>query len=118
MGPFSSVVDILKLGLSGLVFLLAYLGYRLLSREQAKDKPNKSTFRNIIVFNVFAFLSALLVGVLSLIQVWASRDPVAAACRDSFSRLKTTSTLGGVTTDDLRAAIQTHEGSCQGLLDR
>ena len=41
------IIEILKIGLSGLVFLLAFLAYRLLAREQSRDEPNSKMLRNV-----------------------------------------------------------------------
>ena len=57
-----SIVEILKVGLPGLVFLLSWLSYRLLNKEQDKEKPNISilkAIRNFMHVNiVLAVLTA------------------------------------------------------------
>ena len=56
------IVEILRLGLPGLVFLLAMFSYRLLSKEQHKPTPNASILKSIKQFmyvNIFlAILTA------------------------------------------------------------
>lgn len=50
-----NIVEILKLGLPGLVFLLSTLSYRLLSKEQEKKHPAPdmlSSIRNFMYINV------------------------------------------------------------------
>ena len=44
------VLKILQTGLPGLVFLLSVLSFRLLSQEQAKDKPNDKVLTSICRF--------------------------------------------------------------------
>lgn len=57
-----NIVDILKIGLPGLVFLLAMLSYRLLSREQDKPKPDPDilgSIRNFMFINVISAMVTL-----------------------------------------------------------
>lgn len=55
------VVDILRVGLSGLCFLLAVLSYRLIGREQSRSgQPRSSILRAIYVFMCSNILSAAL----------------------------------------------------------
>lgn len=58
-----NIVDILKIGLPGLVFLLAMLSYRLLSKEQEKPKPDPgilSAIRNFMCINVISAVVTLI----------------------------------------------------------
>ncbi len=51
-----NILEILKLGLPGLVFLLSVLSFRLLSKEQGKARPSPSILKSIKSFmyiNVF-----------------------------------------------------------------
>jgi len=41
------IIEILKLGLPGLVFLLAAFSYKLLAKEQEKDKPSLDVLKSI-----------------------------------------------------------------------
>jgi hypothetical protein len=57
-----NVVEILKVGLPGLVFLLSFLSYRLLSKEQNKAKPDGLMLRSIkfyMYINIAFALSTL-----------------------------------------------------------
>ncbi len=50
-----NIVEILKLGLPGLVFLLSILSFKLLSKEQGKVRPSPSilkSIRNFMFINV------------------------------------------------------------------
>jgi hypothetical protein len=71
MGAFS-VLDILRVGLSGLCFLLAFLAYRLISQEQARSgMPRGAILRSIHVFIV----SNLAAGVLCAVSGYLVRAP-------------------------------------------
>lgn len=54
------IVEILKLGLPGLVFLLALLSYRLLAKEQQKDKPDRTILKYIKSYMYVNILLAIL----------------------------------------------------------
>lgn len=69
------VVEILKLGLSGFCFLLAYLSYDLLKKEQAKEYPRDAILRLIQIFMGFALLLGILVGVLPLFGRGGTEPP-------------------------------------------
>ncbi len=57
-----NIVEILKLGISGFAFLLAYMGYRLLRNEQSKAKPNTKTLGMIWRFLWLSVVLAIVVG--------------------------------------------------------
>jgi hypothetical protein len=54
-----SVLQILQLGVVGLAFLLAYMGYRLLHAQAAKDKPNQRILDATSKYMVFAISLSL-----------------------------------------------------------
>ncbi|MEE9523875.1 MAG: hypothetical protein V3V59_03880 [Thermodesulfovibrionales bacterium] len=62
------VVEILKVGLSGLVFLIALLGYQLLRKEQEKDEPRDKILKTVLVFVLLCFIMALIVGGIELVK--------------------------------------------------
>lgn len=55
-----NIVEILKVGLPGLVFLLCYMSYRLLSKEQGKNEPNPSMLKSIKAYMLINILLAIL----------------------------------------------------------
>jgi hypothetical protein len=69
-----SVVEILKVGLSGLVFLIAFLGYHLLRKEQERDEPRDTVFKTVLAFIVLCFIMALMVGGLELIKFFSDSN--------------------------------------------
>lgn len=115
--PWSQVVEILKLGLIGLVFLLAVLGFRLLSQEQRKDKPDPRILSSIRFFLWFTLGSAALVGAFTIVQLVVGRGGGRAACHDSFGRLVAESTLSGATAEQLRSAIRIHAEACGPIVE-
>jgi len=58
------VVEILQIGVIGLGFLLAFLAYHLLTKEQRQDNPRPIIIRSIHVFMTFSVVLCL-IGVLS-----------------------------------------------------
>ncbi len=75
------VVDILRVGLSGLCFLLAYLGYRLIGKEQVRiGSPRRGILRIIQLF----IASNLAAGVLCAVSGYVAQRP-APACSQELS---------------------------------
>ncbi len=67
------IVDILRVGLSGLCFLLAFLAYQLIGKEQERGgSPRRGILRIIQVF----IASNLLAGILCAISGYIVRSPV------------------------------------------
>ena len=63
-----NVLEILRAGLSGFLFLLSFLAYRLIDREQQRPgTPRKGILRTIYVFMTANFLGAILVAVAGFI---------------------------------------------------
>lgn len=62
------VVDILKIGLSGFVFLLIFLAFRLLRKEQNIDNPRPILLKKISQFMRISVALAIIVGIFSLAE--------------------------------------------------
>jgi len=62
------IVEILKLGLPGLVFLLSMFSYRLLAREQHRDKPSTPILKSIRHYMYLNILLAILTASAPLIE--------------------------------------------------
>ena len=117
------VVEILKVGLSGLVFLLAFMGYRLLQREQKKQTPSDKSLRSIQMFVWQAIVLAILVGGVTIglkiidnnrtLTVLTSLE----TCRDSLSDLETIRHLEKLSSEDLRDAVNGHINKCKEPLE-
>jgi hypothetical protein len=56
------VVDILRVGLAGLAFLLLFMAFRLLSKEQEKGSPHPLIIKTIRYYMLISFSFALIVG--------------------------------------------------------
>jgi hypothetical protein len=76
----TNVVEILKVGLSGLCFLLSLLAFWLIHREQQRPAaPRKAILRSIYIFMVSNLLVAVLVALASYVgprQTAAPQTPV------------------------------------------
>ena len=64
------IAELIKTGLSGLVFLFAYLGYRLLQNEQKKNEPDKNILKSIHQFMILCLVSAILVTLFNFGQMY------------------------------------------------
>jgi hypothetical protein len=63
-----NVVDILKMGLPGLVLLLSVLSYRLLANEQGNSNPREGVLRSIKQFMYLNLVFAMLTVAAPLIE--------------------------------------------------
>lgn len=63
-----NVVDILKMGLPGLVLLLSVLSYRLLANEQGKDHPRDGVLKSIKQFMYLNLVFAVLTVAAPLVE--------------------------------------------------
>lgn len=62
------IVDILKVGFSGFIFLMALLVFYLLRNEQSKKKPNLQLLQYITKFMKYIVVLGILVAVMSIIE--------------------------------------------------
>jgi hypothetical protein len=70
---WNMIVDILRLGLPGLVFLLALLSYRLLEKEQQKKVPNAEILQSIGAYAKYTIFFAILTAAVPLLEVAVNR---------------------------------------------
>jgi hypothetical protein len=73
------IVEILKIGLPGLVFLLSLLSYQLLSKEQQKPKPSATILRSIKQFMYINIFLALLTASAPLVTLSFSPETSASS---------------------------------------
>jgi len=104
----SLVVDILKLGLTGLVFLLMYMGYRLLHQEQLKEKPDQELLKKASLFVWQSIAVACLVAATELAGQISNRYFIEKpeACMKEISALNLVSQHPSQSIDTLRSAIR------------
>jgi len=106
----SVVVDILKLGLTGLVFLLMYLGFRLLAQEQKKKTPSKELLKRASLFVWQSIAIACLVGAVEVGHRVVDQNTQVPknleSCLAEIEALNMVSQHGEQTLDSLRAAIR------------
>jgi len=113
------VVEILKLGLSGVVFLLVLQNYRLLKQTLEKKGPlDRARSRQI---NLFMYMNAafvLLVGASAVVGVLLSRrSDSLVRCRTSLEQLDTQAKLPDITVSNLRNGIAGHLSICRPVLE-
>jgi hypothetical protein len=113
--------EILRVGLSGLVFLLAVLGYNLVRGAASAPKVAPSTLKAINRYMSFLMVLAILAVVSTIGEAILRRntEQVQAdleACRDSLGRLNADVGRKGVTAADLKNVIGGHVSRCQSLL--
>lgn len=110
-------VQILQTGLAGFAFLLAYLSYQLISREQKKEQPRDTILRSARNYFLMCIVLALVVGGFQLTRyLLGQADELSLSeCRDSFEILLSRQERAA-TIDDMRAAINEHIGICGGLI--
>jgi hypothetical protein len=106
----SVIVDILKLGLTGLVFLLMFLGFRLLSKEQQKTEPNVFVIKRASLFVWQSILVACLVAGAEIghrfVDQKAINTGAAPRCLEELGSLYLVSKHPAQTIDTLRSSIQ------------
>lgn len=112
-----NVLEVLRVGFSGLVFLLAFLGYRLLTQALAQPTLDVKRLRVVSRFISLLVVLATLVAVLTVFGLVVNRSPISGIddCRDSLSRLETYSRLPDQTADDYRKVIAAHLSRCEAL---
>lgn len=66
-----NVVDILQIGVIGLGFLLAFLAYYLLTKEQKQEKPRSAILNSIYVFMFFSVVLCI-IGFFSQTEIFNS----------------------------------------------
>jgi len=118
----SGVVEILKAGFSGLVFLFGCLSYRLLSRANAQSASPR-TLQNAQRFMIFTVVLMLLVAISSVVDVYMKKQDSISAheveqCRDAVARVETTSTDQRTTLEELRATVHNQLPACKALFEK
>ena len=69
-----SVTKILSLGISGFCFLLVYLSYRIIQKEQERPVIRTEIFKPVYVFMAINFLNVVVVGILGLPAISRNQD--------------------------------------------
>jgi hypothetical protein len=113
------VVDILKVGISGLVFLLALLGYRLLAQLARSGKQDTKVLHTVRWYMLQTTGLALVVAAISVVPLWLSNHELresAIDCDLTLHRLKAQTQLSNATLAGLQAAIEQHSVACEPVL--
>ena len=120
----ATVVDILKVGLAGLVFLLMFLSYRLLAAEQARPAPRSAMLSSARRFAwICVLLISLVAGSTLFERVYLSSGESAGSaklesCRQSLLRLQTLSAQEESNVASLRTLIANHVAACEPAFER
>jgi len=88
-----NVVEVLKVGLPGLVFLLSVLAYRLLSQVQEKDPVNLEVVRLIKSFMYINVLLAVLTGMSPLMDRLIASNEAAQPVEKVFNAKASTGSV-------------------------
>lgn len=85
-----NIVSILQVGLSGLAFLLAWLSYHLISREQARPDPKPEVLRTARLYFYQCIILALIVAGFQVFNALVLRpgQQEFAGCVDSVMLLE------------------------------
>jgi hypothetical protein len=119
-----SVVEILKVGLSGLVFLLMFLFYRLLEREQKKTTPDAAILSSAKGFSWTCVFLILVVAGTSIFERYLNPGPTPALseqlkeCQLSLRRMQTLAAQGQSDATTLRTLIANHVAHCEPALQQ
>ena len=114
----SDVVNILQVGLSGLAFLLAFLGYWLIAREQQAEKPRPAMLKSAKYFLFQCIGLAVIVGIFQIAPRFiplALDQQQVGTCRDSFDLLSLRVQRNG-NYENLLEAVKDHQSSCAQLI--
>ena len=118
----ATIVEILKLGLSGFAFLMMWMSYSLLKAEQGREEdPRPGFVRAVYVYMAVSFAFSVLVASNAAFGLMRQFDRTqlqgqVAQCRDRLEVLQSISRLEGQSVEDLRVAIEQTVGSCDPLL--
>lgn len=85
------IVEILKLGITGVAFVFLYMSFKLLKGEQSKDSPRPTFLKAINRFNWMALVFILIVGGFSITEMILSSEhetTMNEPCLDGIERLK------------------------------
>lgn len=99
--PLENIVQILKVGFSGFVFLLVYFGYRLLRKEQDREIVRQQILKEIHIFMGISIVLAVLVGGFDLFKLITSNNDEISIIRQTL--------------DSRNAVIQTLENEKEDL---
>jgi len=119
------IVDILKVALSGLVFLFTYLGYRLLTIEQKKDEPNSQNLKTISIFIQQAMIMAVIVGGFTIWETYHKTNMNEGGidleqikeCRSELETLEIQADNPDLTKDELKQNVKNRVKSCLSILE-
>lgn len=116
---FDLVVSILQVGLSGFSFLLAYLAYQIIAKEQKKKEPKKIILKSARTYFLLCLMLALIVGGFRIVEIGIKQKGIdieeIANCRDNLELLRSRAERFD-DSESLKTAIIEYESGCSELL--
>jgi hypothetical protein len=123
----SGVVDVLKVGLPGLAFLLAFMSYRLVRSGTPSSSPK--SLQKSQHFMLFTLVLTVLVVINSTIDVYLKNQKAISAydvgrCRDAVARVETAARIESLgvdpssTLEELRATVNHQLPNCEPLFKK
>ena len=113
----ADVVRILQVGLSGLGFLLAFMGFWLLAREQRTKEPRPAMLRSSKIFLYQCIGLAVIVGLFQLAPEFIPKkldQEQVGRCRDSFDLLKQRAKTDSL--EDMLEVVREHQLKCASII--
>ena len=113
------VLPILKTGLIGLAFLLAFFSYRIIAKEQQKKSPIEAILKSAQRYFYLCIILAFVVGSFELgkIVLRSIDKEEVAACRESLDLLESRKNRS-TSVADLTVAINEHIAKCGQMIVR
>lgn len=119
----SNILSILGYGLYGLTYLLLYMAYDLLRKEQKKEEPQDKILKRISSFMVTTIAVVVIVGGFELLQMYQDDEKpcsipveILENCEMDIERLKTHSQLPDLTAEEMKAGIDRYLTGCDPLI--
>lgn len=107
------IIDTLKLGLIGLVFLIIYYTFQLLKTEQKKDRPNANILKSIKNFNITTISFAVIVGTFTILEfIYKPKPTVCDRCIEDLELTIELSNSPAQTAKSLQELINRNVGNC------
>ena len=123
----SGVVDVLKVGLPGLAFLLACMSYRLMRTCTRSASPK--SLQNAQRFMTFTVVLTVLVAISSTLDLYLRKQQAISAhdvdrCRNAITRVETAARIETVgsdpdtTLEELRATVNHQLPNCEPIFEK
>ena len=108
------IIEILKLGLIGLVFVFVFFTYLLLRAEQSRDgEPSEKMLKSVRNFSIISLVCAIVVGFFSVLELTLkSGQQDCSVCKESLEKAVMLSSSPQQTVISLRQLIKNNIEPC------